>query len=287
MPQTAGAFALSRLALATAYWLKPPRTKWLPFLVARIVRDKLSPPSGAPDARRIQDRPPGLAGLATDLSTPTVFAAFKHGFYPMSHWGTMKWWSPPQRAMMRLENVHIAKRFRRTMRQTGLRVAFDTDFEGVLSGCAAPREGSRVHLTWITREAQALYLRLFAEGHAHSVEIYDAENRLVGGVFGVAAGHVFSALSMFHTADNASKFAIVSLYHHLETAGFSAVDHQIMSGWVKDLGGTEMPRGEYMAYLEQPITPVLGAGLWSAQFTLQQTADWQPKSNAGGSLLPA
>lgn len=214
------------------------------------------------------------------MSTPTVLAAFGRGFYPLAHWGRMKWWSPPERALMRLKDVHIAKRFRRTMRQTDFEVRFDTNFAGVLEGCAAPRKHSRLHLTWLTPEAQELHLRLHEEGYGHSVEIYDSTGRLVGGVFGVAVGSVFSALSMFHTTDNASKLAIVSLYHHLEQAGFSAVDHQIMSPWVRDLGGIEIPRAEYKAYLETQPAPALGPGRWSAKFTLQQTADWRPAGKA-------
>lgn len=280
MPRSAGDYALSRLVLATAYWLRPPRTRWFPHLVIRIVRDRLSRPHPMPSLDRIQPKPPGLAGLATDLGTDAVLAGFRGGFYPQGHWGAMKWWSPPIRAVMLLENVHIAKRFRRTLRGADMRVAFDTDFSGVLDGCAAPR-GKRLHLTWITPCARALYKRLFAEGHAHSVEIYDAENHLVGGLFGVAAGPVFSALSMFHTADNASKFAIVSLYHHLEARGFVAVDHQVMSGWVAALGGTEMPRQDYVVLLGRTGTP--DAGRWSTEFTLGQTADWQPANRPADS----
>lgn len=275
-----GSYALSRLALATAYWLKPPRTKFFPFLVARLVRDRLVPPLPVPSADRIQDWPPGLAGLTTDLSTPTILAGFRAGFYPLSHWGAMKWWSPPQRAVMLLENVHIAKRFRRTMRNTAFRVAFDTNFSAILHGCAAPRDRGRLHLTWLTPEAQDLYLRLHAEGHAHSVEIYDENDVLVGGLFGLAHGHLFSALSMFHTTDNASKYAIVSLYHHLEQAGFTAVDHQIISPWVRDMGGIEMARADYIAYLERGVQPRLEPGRWSALFSLRETADWQPRKEA-------
>lgn len=271
-----GTYALSRLALATAYWLKPPRTVWFPFLVARMLKDRLRAPASLPDINEIDDRPPGFAGIANDLSSPTVLAGFRSGFYPQSHWGRMNWWSPPQRALMRVGDVHIAKRFRRTMRQTDLRVAFDTDFEGVLAGCAAPRERGLLHLTWLTPDAQALYSRLHEEGHAHSLEVFDGENRLVGGLFGVAHGHVFSALSMFHTVDNGSKFAIVSLYHHLEQAGFTAVDHQIMSPWVRDFGGIEMSRRDYVTYLGQPGTPAWGPGRWNATFTLAETANWRP-----------
>jgi leucyl/phenylalanyl-tRNA--protein transferase len=249
-----------------------------PGLVAGLVGDRLVPPAPVPDVSRIRTSPPGFAGLADDLSTPVVLEAMARGFYPQGHWGAMKWWSPPDRAIMDLASVHIAKRFRRTMRGSDMRMAFDTDFAGVIDGCAAPRDSSRPHLTWITPRARALYTRLHAEGHAHSLEILDAQNNLVGGLFGVTIGPVFSALSMFHTIDNASKFAIVSLYHHLADAGFNAVDHQIMSPWVQALGGTVLPRIEYAALLARPGQTTLGTGQWSAKFTLDETAGWSPET---------
>ena len=271
-----GSWSPRRLALAIAYWLRPPRARYLPRLVASLIHDRIVPPPSVPDSSMIRDVPPGFAGLARDLSTPTVLSAMARGFYPQGHWGSMKWWSPPQRAVMALDAVHIAKRFRRTMRGTDMRAAFDTDFAGILDGCAAPRDRSALHLTWITPAARALYLRLFAEGHAHSVEIYDAENRLVGGLFGVAIGPVFSALSMFHTADNASKFAIVSLYHHLAEAGFTTVDHQIMSPWVQALGGTVLRREDYVALLTMADNAGSDLGRWDAKFSLAETAAWEP-----------
>lgn len=272
-----GSWSLHRLALAVAYWLRPPRARYLPRLVASLIHDRIIRPAPVPDPSKIRDVPPGFAGLALDLSTPTVMRAAALGFYPQGHWGSMKWWSPPQRAIMDLRSVHIAKRFRRTMRGTDMRVAFDTDFARTLDGCAAPRDRASLHLTWITPTARALYLRLFAEGHAHSVEIYDAENNLVGGLFGVAIGPVFSALSMFHTTDNASKFAIVSLYHHLAAAGFTTVDHQTLSPWVQALGGTTLPRTDYTKLLTSPDSTTLGIGRWTAKFSLSETAGWEPK----------
>lgn len=277
-PSRQGNYSLGRLALATAYWLKPQRVKHFPGLVAGLVGDRLVRPAPIPDASRIRTSPPGFAGLANDLSTPVVLEAMARGFYPQGHWGSMKWWSPPERAIMDLASVHIAKRFRRTMRGSDMRIAFDTDFAGVIDGCAAPRDPSRPHLTWITPKARALYMRLHAEGHAHSVEVFDAEGKLVGGLFGVTIGPVFSALSMFHIADNASKFAIVSLYHHLADAGFSTVDHQIMSPWVEALGGTVLQRGEYEALLARPAQTTLGTGQWQAKFSLADTAGWSPET---------
>lgn len=277
-PSRQGNYSLGRLALATAYWLKPQRVKHFPGLVAGLVGDRLVRPAPIPDASRIRTSPPGFAGLANDLSSPVVLEAMARGFYPQGHWGSMKWWSPPERAIMDLASVHIAKRFRRTMRGSDMRIAFDTDFAGVIDGCAAPRDPSRPHLTWITPKARALYMRLHAEGHAHSVEVFDAEGKLVGGLFGVTIGPVFSALSMFHIADNASKFAIVSLYHHLADAGFTTVDHQIMSPWVEALGGTVLQRSGYEALLARPAQTTLGTGQWQAKFSLADTAGWSPET---------
>lgn len=273
-----GATILARarqLALGMLYPLKPGRAGDAPFLAARVARDMLNPRSGPPRVADIRARPAGYAGIARDVSTPTVLEAARRGFYPHSHVGPMKWWSPPERAVMMLGAVHIARRFRRAMRASDAVLSFDSDFEAVLDACAAPRPG-HVPLTWITPRARALYLRLHREGHAHSAEIRNAEGVLQGGLFGLAVGPVFSALSMFHTADNASKLAIVGLYHHLAEWGFAAVDHQVMSPWVEALGGEMMPRAAYEALLRAPAPPMAAPGRWRARHTPADTAGWQP-----------
>ncbi len=104
--------------------------------IAWCVRPRsLTPRASAPLRRDLR--------VANDLSSPVVLEAMARGFYPQGHWGSMKWWSPPERAIMDLASVHIAKRFRRTMRGSDMRIAFDTDFAGVIDGCAAPRDPSR------------------------------------------------------------------------------------------------------------------------------------------------
>ncbi|WP_164730405.1 leucyl/phenylalanyl-tRNA--protein transferase [Pelagibacterium montanilacus] len=276
-----------QFTLALAYWLRPPRTASLPFLLAGTIKDRLIAPPAIPDDTRIRRRPAGFAGLAPDLTTDTVLTAMDRGFYPQAHWGEMKWWSPPNRAVMPLHAVHMAKRFRRTMRNSDMRVSMDTAFATVMERCAEPRSNRQIHLTWITPDAMELYGRLHWEGHAHSVEVFSAEGELVGGLFGLASGPFFSALSMFHTEDNASKFAIASLYHHLAEAGFLAVDHQIMSPWVEALGGITLERDAYTLLLERPGAVELPVGKWAAKFTLADTAAWQPANSetaASGSL---
>lgn len=274
---TSLAASLERAALGFAYWLKPQRIRNLPPLAAGVVGEMLRPGEPVPDVSRLRARPAGFAGVAHDLSTPTVLAAAARGFYPHGHVGPMKWWSPPVRAVMRLSDVHIAKRFRRTMRGSDFSLSFDRDFAGVMHACAARRSG-HPHLTWITPRAKALYNRLHAEGHAHSVEVWDAEGKLVGGLFGLSVGPVFSALSMFHTANDASKIAIVGLYHHLSGWGFAAVDHQIMSPWVETLGGVNLSREDYVALLAEPAPQRAQPGAWVAEHAVADTAGWEPST---------
>lgn len=263
------------MVLGMLYPLRPGRLRDAPYLAAHITCDMLHRRQGPPDSMRIATRPAGYGGIAWDTSTPTVLEAARRGFYLHAHVGPMKWWSPPQRAVMMLDKVHIARRFRRTMRSTDAVFSFDTDFAGVLDACAAPRKG-HTPLTWITPRAKELYLRLHKEGHAHSVEIRNPEGRLDGGLFGLTIGATFSALSMFHIADNASKYAIVGLYHHLADWGFSAVDHQIMSPWVKVLGGTIISRSAFEALLRIPS--VNTTGRWQATHQPPDTATWAPPS---------
>lgn len=268
-------FSLRQTVLGMAYWLKPQRIRHVPALTLRVARDTVRRPSGIPDQNDIQSSPPGFAGLAHNATAADILAAAHRGFYPQNHFGPLKWWSPPRRAVMLLGNVHIAKRFRRTMKNSDVEIAFDRDFEGVLDACAAPRDG-RVQLTWITPQVRALYSELHRQGHAHSAEVRNKAGELVGGLFGITVGTVFSALSMFHTEDNASKYAIIALYHFLALNGFLAVDHQVMSPWVEALGGTVVDREDYLAMLKTPGT--IAPGPWTATAATAEIAAWEPRT---------
>ena len=259
-----------RQVLGLAFALKPLVLSGLADLALRAPR--------IPDETTARESPPGYGGLVRDSSTPALLAGMRNGYYPHAHVGPLKWWSPRQRAVVEIAEVHVAKRFRRTLRTTGSAVSFDRAFEAVMLGCAARRPG-RPHLTWLRPATLHLYARLFDEGHAHSVEVWGEDGTLAGGLFGVAIGPVFSALSMFHVADNASKIGIVSLYHHLDHWGFTAVDHQAMSSWVETLGGKLVARRDYVAMLAGPAPALAAPGRWEAVFTPRQTADWTP---AGG-----
>lgn len=268
-----------RHVLGLAIRLMPKRlvdSVWLTFWTGlRLV----APGARVPDHKSLVNRPVDYAGPVHDHSTEALIAGQQAGFFLQNHIGPLKWWSEPQRGIMMLADVHIAKRFRRTLKTTDMQVTFDQDFVGVMQGCSAPRPG-RPKLTWLHPQTQKLFYRLYEGGHAHSVEVRDASGALVGGLFGVTLGGVFSALSMFHVADNASKIGIVSLYHHLDHWGFDVVDHQSLTPWVEALGGKLVSRDDYAELLQGPAPAKAVPGRWEALFTPAQTADWSPAGQA-------
>jgi leucyl/phenylalanyl-tRNA--protein transferase len=258
-----------RYGLGVAYSLRGKRVAELADIFRRPRRVRL------PTQDDIGRHGAGFSGFLRDRQPETILTAARRGFFPRAHSGPQKWWSPAERAVMHIGEVHIPKRLRRTLRTSDVTISFDTAFEAVLSGCAERRPG-RPHLTWITPKSARLYLDLYDRGHAHSVEVRDGAGALIGGLFGVSVGPVFSALSMFHTRNDASKIGIVSLYHHLESWGFAAVDHETLSAWVEQLGARLIPRADYAHLLQGTPSAHDAPGPWQAELSLKETADWVP-----------
>ena len=136
------------------------------------------------------------------------------------------WIEPQQRGILQLDRVHVPKRLARTIRQGVFDVRIDSDFEGVIDGCAASRAGRRT--TWINHKIRGLYRDLFDAGYCHTIEAWSGD-RLVGGLYGVALNGAFFGESMFSTARDASKVALVFLCARLIHGGFSLLDTQFVT----------------------------------------------------------
>ena len=156
------------------------------------------------------------------------------------------WVDPRQRGIIPLDGFHISRSLARRIRRGGYRAAFDTDFAGVVAACAAREE------TWINAEIHRLYLDLHDMGHAHSQEIWQNE-RLIGGVYGVAIGRAFFGESMFSAAVDGSKLAMAHLVARLRAGGFVLFDTQFLTPHLASLGAIEIPRGAYQQRLAQAL----------------------------------
>jgi leucyl/phenylalanyl-tRNA--protein transferase len=183
----------------------------------------------------------GLVAIGGDLTVGRLLAGYRAGVFPWYDDDTpILWWSPDPRGIIEIDGLHISRRLARTVRSCKFRCTINCDFEGVLRGCADREEG-----TWITKEMHRAYLRLHKAGHAHSVEVWNAD-RLVGGLYGVALGGFFSGESMFHRERDASKVALVSLFDRLRQRGFELFDAQIVNEHTLSMGAIEVSRVEYL-----------------------------------------
>lgn len=196
--------------------------------------------------------PDGLVSIGGDLSCERLLDAYRHGIFPWPVYeeDPMLWWSPDPRAILPLEGMHISKRLERRLRSGEFQATCDLAFEEVIRGCSAGpgREGG----TWLTEEMIDAYCALHRHGQAHSVEVWQDE-RLVGGVYGVAIGGLFAAESMFYRVRDASKVALARLVAHLDERGYQLMDVQQWTPHTGSLGVLEISRDEYLQRLEEVV----------------------------------
>lgn len=264
-----------RWALGLAWALMPSRIGGLPGLLRLSFDELLAPDFALPDAERARDNPPGLAGIVHDLSLPMLLSAYRRGLYPWAHVGPLKWWSPPQRSLLFFNELHIAKRLRRQMRQGRYTVSFDRDFEGVIKACAGTRAG-RWHLTWITPRIMRAYAAAYDAGYAHSFEVWNEKGELAGGGYGVAIGGAFVTESQFSREPNTSKIGLTVLNWHLAQWGFAFNDGKLMTPTCRDMGFREVPRSDFLRMLDEAGRKPERIGRWSVEADVAAIADWQP-----------
>jgi len=157
---------------------------------------------------------------------------------------------PERRGVLPLERLHVPRRLARTVRADAFQVRIDTAFPDVLEACAAERPYADE--TWINAPIRSLYLELFAQGHAHSVECW-RDGALVGGLYGVSLRAAFFGESMFSLARDASKVALVHLAARLTAGGYRLLDSQFMTEHLAQFGAEEIARGEYRTRLARAL----------------------------------
>ncbi len=227
--------------------------------------------------------------------------SYRRGYFPMAEpsppWNPfggshIYWPSPDPRGVLPLresEGLHVPRRLERVIRQRRFSIRCDTAFERVMRGCALPRTSviaGDEEGTWIDETLIRWFTILHEAGHAHSMEAWrtdprTGEDRLVGGVYGVAIGSAFFGESMFHLSrrrlpdgtrhpldgSDSSKVCLVHLVRHLESLGFELFDTQMVTSHVAGFGGRDLPRREYLMRL----TPcVEGAPRWRALEPIDQ-----------------
>lgn len=186
------------------------------------------------------------SGVALDPRM--VLHAYRIGAFPMADpaTGSISWYAPDPRAVIDLERMSLPRSLRTLIRRGTFEVRWDTAFRQVIEGCASRPE------TWISSEIIRTYEDLHRKGWAHSVECW-RNDRLVGGLYGVAIGGAFFGESMYSGETNASKVALAALAERMRTRGFVLLDTQFMTPHLERFGAVEISRTEYLRRLQEAL----------------------------------
>ena len=228
-------------------------------------------PGSVPSWGPVPDDAGDVVAIGGDLSVPTLLAAYRGGCFPWPvgglgatlllrarHLGGLQdgrirnrghpgwalpWFSPALRAVLLPGEMHVQRSLRTRLLSSGWRTTLDRDFPAVLAGCA-DRPGA-----WITPAMAGAYTELHRAGAAHSVEVWSADGDLVGGLYGVSVGRVFSGESMFHRASDASKAALLDLADRFLRAGGVLIDCQSPTEHLSRVGQRLVPRSAFLGLL--------------------------------------
>ena len=191
--------------------------------------------------------------IMIEITPQVLLKAYSCGIFPMAESAfdpALYWIEPQHRGILPLDQVHVPRRLRRTIRNAEFEVRIDSEFDRVIDGCAASRPGRRS--TWINSRIRQLYRELFELGHCHTVEVWDG-SRLIGGLYGVALGGAFFGESMFSVERDVSKIALVHLCGRLIAGNFVLLDTQFVTDHLRQFGTVEVDREEFQSRLEDAL----------------------------------
>lgn len=187
------------------------------------------------------------AGI-TIIEPDFLLKAYSSGYFPMADdtSGEVGWYSPDPRAIFELDGLRVPRSLSLTMKKKPFELFVNRAFEDVMRACAERNE------TWISEEIIQSYVELHRLGFAHSVECWK-EQKLAGGLYGVAIQGAFFGESMFSRATDASKIALVCLVDRLKTRDFELLDTQFVTPHLSRFGAREIPRAEYLRRLKSAL----------------------------------
>lgn len=188
------------------------------------------------------------------LTPESIIKAYRLGYFPMAksrHDSEVVFVAPQQRCLLPIADFHIHKRLRRELRQQKFTIAFNQNFRTTIAICAECNKGRQD--TWINAEIETAFTELHDIGLAHSVEAYDSEGRLSGGLYGLALGGAFFGESMFHRQASTSKIALCHLVARLYYGGYRLLDGQFDNEHLRQFGSHLVSHEHYMELLESAL----------------------------------
>ena len=225
---------------------------------------------GFPPLERALTEPNGLLAAGGALDPQWLLTAYRQGIFPWFSPGEpILWWSPDPRLVLLPEAFRISRSLRKTLRRRLFELRVDSALSAVIEACAAPRAPAPG--TWISAETRAAYLTMHELGYAHSVECW-RDDRLVGGLYGMALGKVFFGESMFSIDTDASKVALAHLVRFLRLKGYVMIDCQMKTAHLMSMGAREISRQQFRDTLDQHACTLQPLRRWPTESVADM--DW-------------
>ena len=213
--------------------------------------------------------------MGGDLRPERLLLGYANGVFPWyNEEQPILWFSPDPRFVLPIEAFRVPRSLKKRVRRGDYTVTLDTAFEEVIRRCqATPRAGQAG--TWITDDMVRAYIQLHQLGFAHSAEAW-RDGELVGGLYGVGLGDLFSGESMFADEPDASKVAFVWLARQLERWGFRLIDSQVHTDHLARFGAHEIRRAEYLSALPALVEAEGRVGRWSFDEAFRPQPEFSP-----------
>ena len=194
----------------------------------------------------------GIVAIDGDLAIESILLAYSQGIFPwpINEQYPIAWFSPDPRGILEYDRLHISKSMQKLIKKKHFEFAINRNFKEVIYQCAHGRPDQSA--TWITEALMDAYIKLHNRGYAYSAETYH-NGKLCGGLYGFCNGHIISGESMFYHESNASKFALINLMKYLHSKGINWIDTQMITSVVKNLGGREIPRTDFLKKLKNAM----------------------------------
>lgn len=198
------------------------------------------------------NEPNGLVAFGGDLNSSRLISAYQHGIFPWySDDQPIMWWSPNPRMVLYPDQFKLTRSLKKNLRNKSYHVTVDTAFNQIIQACAEPRPYEKE--TWITQAMMEAYRKLHTLGIAHSVEVWNDDQELIGGLYGVSIGRVFCGESMFSRVSDGSKIALAALVQQCETLGITLIDCQVATEHLVRLGAKQITRTAYLEHLNSGL----------------------------------
>lgn len=196
----------------------------------------------------------GLVAVGGDLSVDRLLLAYSYGFFPWFSFRNREeplWYCPLQRFVIFPKEIHISHSMRQLINKNQYGLTINKDFDGVIRGCATAQNRNTEEGAWLGPNIIEAYTELHRQGFAASVEVWDKDRHLVGGLYGVNFGRCFFGESMFSLVPCASKLALIFLARLFGSRGGIMIDCQFETPHLRSMGGRYIPYEEYIALIRK------------------------------------